>query len=65
MEIILKLIVRFGDWVVRTYAESSLFFCGYWAGCFIRSDKKIYLLLAIIDALIAYSEFKERKYNET
>lgn len=65
MEIILKIIARFGDWVVRIYAESSLFFCGYWAGCFIMSDKKIYLLLAIIDAFIAYSEFKERKHNET
>lgn len=26
MENILKLIVRFGDWIIRTWAETSLFF---------------------------------------
>ena len=64
MENILKLITRFYDWTVRTYAEIHLFFCGYWLGCFVISNKKIYLLLAIIDAVISYNDFKEKKRNE-
>ena len=64
MENILKLIVRFYDWTIRTYAEICLFFCGYWTGYFVISNKKVYLLLAIIEAVIAYNEFKERKRNE-
>lgn len=64
MENILKLIIRFGDWTVRTWAETSLFFCGYWTGCFVISNKKIYLLVAIINVIIAYNEFKKRKRNE-
>ena len=64
MENILKLIARFGDWIIRTWAETSLFFCGYWAGCFIMSNKKIYLLLAIIEAINVHNEFKKRKSNK-
>lgn len=63
VERIVKFIVRFGDWCVRTLAETSLFFCGYWTGCFVISDRKIYLLLVITNALIAYNEYKGRKHN--